>query len=435
MYPSLVAGVEVRERSLPLVGQPGSRGRLPLAAAATRRHLLLADTARARDETLRPRLAVWELTLRCNLACNHCGSRAGKAREDELTTEECLVLVDELAALSVQEVSLIGGEAHLHPGFLEVLRALKAHGIEVGMTTGGRGIDPALAHAAAEAGLDSVSISVDGLEATHDALRALAGSFTSALAALSAFREAGVFVSVNTQINRTNFRELPELLELLISSGVRAFQIALTVAMGRAADHPEILLQPYELIEVFPVIASLKRRCDEAGVRMWPGNNIGYFGPYETLLRGRMPLGHCYSCGAGVSTLGIEADGTVKGCPSLPTTAWAGGNVREHSLREIWERALPLRYVRDRTEEDLWGFCKTCYYADECRAGCTWTAFSLLSRPGNNPMCHHRALELRSRGLRERLERIQAPPGEPFDVGAFRLIVEPFDENQDRSEP
>jgi sulfatase maturation enzyme AslB (radical SAM superfamily) len=176
MYPALVAGVEgeVRERSLPVVGRPGSAVRLPLAAAATRRHLPLADTARTRDETLRPRLAVWELTLRCNLACHHCGSRAGKAREDELTTEECLVLVDELAALSVQEVSLIGGEAHLHPGFLEVLRALKAHGIEVGMTTGGRGIDPVLAHAAAEAGLDSVSISVDGLEASHDALRALA---------------------------------------------------------------------------------------------------------------------------------------------------------------------------------------------------------------------------------------------------------------------
>jgi radical SAM protein with 4Fe4S-binding SPASM domain len=184
---------------------------------------------------------------------------------------------------------------------------------------------------------------------------------------------------------------------------------------------------------VFPVIAALKRRSDEAGVRMWPGNNIGYFGPYETLLRGQMPLGHCYSCGAGVTTLGIEADGTIKGCPSLPTAAWAGGNVREHSLREIWERGQPLRYTRDRTVDDLWGYCRTCYYADECRAGCTWTAFSLLSRPGNNPMCHHRALELKSRGLRERLERIQAPPGEPFDVGAFRLIVEPFGESQDRS--
>lgn len=407
--------------------------RLPLAGPTKRRYLPLSDSSRARDRAARPRLAVWELTLRCNLSCIHCGSRAGKARKDELTTEECLGLVEELAALEVLEVSLIGGEAHLHAGFLEVLRALKSHGIEVGMTTGGRGIDAALAQKIAEAGLDSVSVSLDGLEATHDALRGLSGSFASAVAAIAAFREAGVFVSVNTQVNRANYREMPELLELLIGAGARAFQIALTVAMGRAADHPDVLLQPYDLLEVYPIIASLKRRCDEAGVRMWPGNNIGYFGPYESLLRGTMPLGHCYSCGAGVSSLGIEADGTIKGCPSLPTTAWAGGNVREHALKDIWERAVPLRYVRDRSVNDLWGFCRTCYYANECRAGCTWTGFSLFQRSGNNPYCHHRALELQSRGLRERLERVQAPPGEPFDIGAFQLIVEPLPEHPDRS--
>lgn len=407
--------------------------RLPLADPGKRRYLPLSDSSRDRDRVARPRVAVWELTLRCNLACIHCGSRAGKARKDELTTDECLAVVEQLAALDVPEVSLIGGEAHLHPGFLDVLCALKSHGISVGMVTGGRGIDDALAREISDAGLDSVSVSLDGLQATHDVLRGLSGSFASAASAIAAFRQAGLFVSVNTQINRANYREMPELLELVIGSGVRAFQIALTVAMGRAADHPDVLLQPHDLLEVYPIIASLKRRCDEAGVRMWPGNNIGYFGPYESLLRGTMPLGHCYSCGAGVSTLGIEADGTIKGCPSLPTTEWAGGNLREHGLKDIWERAVPLRYIRDRSVDDLWGFCRTCYYANECRAGCTWTGFSLFQRPGNNPYCHHRALELQSRGLRERLERIEAPPGEPFDIGAFQLIVEPIPEEPDRS--
>jgi radical SAM protein with 4Fe4S-binding SPASM domain len=397
--------------------------RLPLAAAR-RVQLPLACEPREVDRRLRPRVAVWELTLRCNLSCKHCGSRAGKPRSDELSEEECLTLVESLASLGTLEVSLIGGEAHLHPSFFVVLRALKRHGIEVGMTTGGRGIDAELALKMAEAGLDSVSVSLDGLEAAHDSQRGVPGSFASALAAIRAFREAGVFVSVNTQINRESAADLPALLELAIASGVSAWQIALTVAMGRAADHPELLLQPYELLDVFPLLARLKQRCDEARVRLWPGNNIGYFGPYESVLRGQMPLGHCYSCGAGATTLGIEADGTIKGCPSLPTEAWAGGNVREHSLESIWERAAPLRYTRDRTVEDLWGFCRTCYYAEECRAGCTWTSFSLLGRPGNNPYCHHRALTLDEQGLRERVERVQAPPGLPFDIGRFEVIVE-----------
>jgi radical SAM protein with 4Fe4S-binding SPASM domain len=398
-------------RRLPLLGSGGGGS--------------LASSVREVDRRNRPRVAVWELTLRCNLSCIHCGSRAGKPRTDELSTEECLRVVDELAALSVLEVSLIGGEAHLHPGFFAVLGALKSHGIQVGMTTGGRGIGQELAARMAAAGLDSVSVSVDGLAGTHDELRG-SGAFDDALGAIAAFQKAGVFVAVNTQINRTNQGELEALLERLIKEGVRAWQIALTVPMGRAADRPDILLQPYDLAELFPRLAEMKRRCDEASVRLWPGNNIGYFGPYEEVLRGQMPLGHCYSCGAGLSTLGIEADGSVKGCPSLPSEAWVGGNVREHTLLDLWERALPLRYIRDRGTSDLWGFCQTCYYADECRGGCTWTAFSLFSRAGNNPYCHHRVLEFSRRGLRERVEREAPPPGQPFDVAKFRLIVEPL---------
>jgi radical SAM protein with 4Fe4S-binding SPASM domain len=137
-----------------------------------------------------------------------------------------------------------------------------------------------------------------------------------------------------------------------------------------------------------------------------------------------MPKGHLSSCGAGRGTLGIEADGTIKGCPSLTTHSWGGGNVRENSLKEIWERAKPLRYTRDRTVEDLWGFCRTCYYADECRAGCTWTSDVLFGKPGNNPFCHHRVLELERRGKRERLVQVEAAPGRPFDNGRFEIIEE-----------
>jgi radical SAM superfamily enzyme YgiQ (UPF0313 family) len=89
--------------------------RLPLAplAAPARRHLPLAGEARPTDRARRPVYAVWEITLACDLACRHCGSRAGRARPDELSTAECLDLVGQLAALGVREVTLIGGEAYL----------------------------------------------------------------------------------------------------------------------------------------------------------------------------------------------------------------------------------------------------------------------------------------------------------------------------------
>jgi radical SAM protein with 4Fe4S-binding SPASM domain len=292
------------------------------------------------------------------------------------------------------------------------------------LTTGGRGLTAERAAAAAKAGLASASVSIDGEAATHDRLRGVVGSHAAALAALENLRAAGVRISVNTQINRLSMPELPAVLDRLIANGGHSWQLQLTVAMGRAADEPDVLLQPYDLLELFPMIDRLADRCREADVLLWPGNNVGYFGPVESKLRGSMPLGHMVDCGAGRHGIGIEADGTIKGCPSLATANWAGGNVREHRLRDIWERAAPLRYNRERTVDSLWGFCRTCYYANECKAGCTWTSEALLGRPGNNPMCHHRALEMQRAGKRERLVQIESAPGVPFDQGRFELIVE-----------
>jgi radical SAM protein with 4Fe4S-binding SPASM domain len=404
---------------------PRPRTSLPIAPEAPpgKRHLPLAE-ARASDARYRPIYAVWEITLACDLACRHCGSRAGRDRPDELSTEECLDLVDQMADLGVREVSLIGGEAYLRDDWVQIVRRIRERGMTALMTTGGRGLTPERCRAAADAGLQSVSVSVDGLEETHDRLRAVKGSHRSAFEAFRNLREAGIRVSANTQINRLSMPEMPAILESIIEAGIHSWQIQLTVAMGRAADEPEILLQPYDLLELFPLLAQLKQRCDEARVRLWPGNNVGYFGPYESVLRGTMPRGHMASCGAGRATLGIEADGAIKGCPSLPTEAWTGGNIRDASLKDIWERATPLRYTRDRTVEDLWGYCRTCYYADECRAGCTWTSFVLFGKAGNNPHCHHRALEMQRVGKRERVVRTQVAPGLPFDHGHFEIVVE-----------
>jgi radical SAM protein with 4Fe4S-binding SPASM domain len=413
-----------RPRSLPLVANDAGR----TEASAARKFLPLAE-ARAKDAAYHPVLAVWEITLRCDLACRHCGSRAGHARTSELSTDECLDLVRQLAELGTREVAIIGGEAYLRDDWLDIIAAIKRHGMLPTMTTGGRGLGRERAEAAALAGLFSTSVSIDGEEETHDRLRGVRGSYASATAAIAHLRAAGVHVGVNTQINRLSMPELPRVLDRILALGARSWQVQLTVAMGRAADEPDILCQPHDLIDLFPVLAELAERGRARGLDLVAGNNVGYFGPHETKLRGRTKKGHSLGCGAGRFTIGIEADGTIKGCPSLSTSRWAGGNVREHPLRELWERASALRYTRDRDATSLWGRCASCYYADTCRAGCTWTGDVLFGRPGNNPFCHHRAIELKKEGLRERVVRVAAPPGEPFDHGLFEIVEEPWPTN------
>lgn len=410
------------ERSALLKAQR-PRNALPLLLPG-KRHLPLADDARQVDRMTRPTYAVWEITLRCDLACRHCGSRAGSERPDELSTDECLSMIEQMHQLGVREVTLIGGEAYLREDWLVLVRAIRAKGMECTMTSGGRGLTLERAEAAAAAGLQSVSISIDGRADTHDRLRGVKGSHAAAVSALANLRRAGIKVSVNTQINRLSLPDLHAVLDQVVGAGCHSWQLQLTVAMGRAADEPDVLLQPYDLLEVFPLLDALKTRCDHERVKLWPGNNLGYFGPYESRLRGNMPKGHLASCGAGRFTLGIEADGTIKGCPSLPTEAWTGGNIRDASLLDIWERGLAMRYTRDRTVDDLWGYCRTCYYADTCRAGCTWTGFVLFGKPGNNPYCHHRALEMQRMGKRERVVLREAAPGTPFDHARFDVVEE-----------
>lgn len=408
------------------------RSALPIAPQAkpARRGLAILHDARPEDQRWRPTYAVWEITLACDLSCRHCGSRAGKARPDELTTAEALDVVEQLAALGTKEVTLIGGEAYLRDDWTRIARAVADKGMRCTMTTGGRQLTRERAQQAKDAGIAAVSVSVDGFEELHDRLRGVKGSFAAACAALENLAAVGLRATANTQITRPGLPHIEALGHHLVTLGIRAWQVQITVAMGRAVDEPELLLEPYHMLEVLPLLARMKPVLEERGVLLWPGNNIGYFGPHEETLRGHIPRGYMWSCGAGRSTLGIEANGDVKGCPSLPSADYVGGNLRDHSLKTIWEQTAPLRFTRDRTVADLWGYCRSCYYADTCRAGCSWTATVLFGKPGNNPFCHHRALELLRQSKRERIVRIAAAPNEPFDQGRWELLEEEWPADQ-----
>ena len=389
----------------------------------------MPTSARTRTEedyrSFIPVHVVWEITLACDLKCMHCGSRAGRKRPGELSTAECLQVVEHLAQLGTREISLIGGEAYLRNDWTEIVRAIRSHDIYCAIQTGGRNLTPKRLAAAVDAGLQGVGVSLDGLQPLHDRVRGVAGSFSRAVDTLKRVRQAGLNFSVNTQIGAETMDDLPELMEILIDLGVKQWQIQLTVAMGNAVDHDNLLLQPYRLLELMPLLAKLYSQGLERGLLMVVGNNIGYYGPYEHLWRGfgdeRI---HWAGCSAGHTVLALEADGTVKGCPSLPTVGYAGGNVRDISLKDIWNTSQEIHFGRLRSVEDLWGFCRSCYYADVCRGGCTWTSHSLLGRPGNNPYCHYRALELQKRGLRERIVKRREAAKASFAVGEFELLTE-----------
>jgi Y-X(10)_GDL-associated radical SAM protein len=370
---------------------------------------------------------VWEITLSCNLKCQHCGSRAGKRRPDELNTAEALSVIDQLAALGTREITLIGGEAYLRRDWLQLVERIAHHGIRCGMQTGARALTRKRLEDGKRAGLFGIGVSLDGMEDLHDRVRGVKGAWQEGIRAIETAKELGLGASCNTQIGAETIEQLEPLFHKLIQVGASHWQLQITVAMGNAVENDHLLLQPYRILELMPLLARLYTEGVSRNFLLTFGNNLGYFGPYEQLWRGfgdeRL---HWSGCAAGQNVIGLEADGTIKGCPSLATEGYGGGNVRDATVADLWDHSPELHFGRLRDIDSLWGFCRSCYYADVCRGGCTWTSDSLFGKPGNNPYCHYRALELEKRGIHETIRKVAPAPDKPFAIGRFELIESPI---------
>jgi len=391
-------------------------------------------------EYQRKTYAVWEITLKCNLACSHCGSRAGDKRDNELNTTEALDLVKQMAELGIKEVTLIGGEAFLRPDWLMIAAEITRLGMVASMTTGGYGISLGTAKRMKAAGITTVSVSIDGLATTHDRIRGKAGSWQQCFETIARLNQVGIICGVNTQINRETALGLPLLYQALVDANVSAWQIQLTVPMGNAVENSQLLLQPIELLDLYPLLHYLSLRGRRDGLTIQPGNNIGYYGPYERVLRGANNLENDWAfykgCQAGQSVIGIEADGSIKGCPSLPSDAYVGGNIRNKTLSQIYYHSDELNINEHQSDamatEHLWGHCASCEFANTCRGGCHWTSHVFFGKRGNNPYCHHRVLKLAVQGRKERFYLKERAKGMPFDHGIFELLEEnigPIDPN------
>ncbi len=400
-----------------------------------------------------PRYVVWELTTLCDHACGHCGSRAWKARDDELTLAETLGIADRLKEMGTKEITLIGGEAYLWDGLLDLLRYLRDLGIRTSIQTGGWGVTASMARDLKAAGLRAMGFSVDGIEETHDHLRSKQGSHAAVLRAIGHARDAGLAVASNTQVNRLTLPHLEATARLLKDAGVQVWRCQLTVPMGRAADTPDVIIEPYQILQVLDTLGALQIAFAEEAVaagqslddvfNIVAGNNLGYYGPHELILRSDPGQSARYwkGCQAGVYTMSIESDGTIKACPSLPTAPYVGGNVRDVDLAEVWRTEPALNFVQNRDTSELWGFCATCEYGEVCGAGCSFTAHCTMGRRGNNPFCYHRAKTLQDRGQRERLVQVLGAIGQRYDFGRFEVVLEDLSQGSpdptlgDRSAP
>ncbi|MCP4679078.1 MAG: radical SAM protein [Deltaproteobacteria bacterium] len=338
-----------------------------------------------------PRFCVWEITLACNMKCVHCGSFAGRPREDELDTKEALGVVASLAAIGCRSITLSGGEPLLRDDWPVLVKAIHSAGMRPELVTNGIAVS-SQADDIAKAGFFAVSFSIDGPSDIHDELRVSPGATELLLKGAGELKSRGVRLGAVTQVNRRNLDRLEETYDLLLEHEFEGWQVQLTLPYGRAADADEsFCLSPEELPVLEKKILEMTTR---GPLFIQAADTIGYMSRGEPKLRAGYP-GRAQiwaGCQAGLQVIGITSDGTIRGCLSMPPH-FDEDNVRVRPLEEIWNTPNAFAYNRKFSVDDLDGNCAPCAFHRVCRGGCTSLAYTITGKIGHNPYCLRRIAE------------------------------------------
>lgn len=330
----------------------------------------------------RLRSCVWEITLACCYSCRHCGSRAGRARENELGTSECLDVVRQLRDLGCRRVNLIGGEVFMRSDWAEVVKAITSGGMKCAIITNGFDFGPEIIDKLKAVNIESVAVSIDGNREVHDYLR-MEGSYDRAMKAVDALSEAGIPVSVITTLSSINIDLLDEMYEELKGRGIFAWQLQACSPMGNASG----LGVDYDF-DHLKAIRFVEKHLEDTGFAIGVADNIGYYSESEGSLRGnKSGLAVFTGCRAGLTSIGIDSVGNVRGCESMYDERFNEGNLREKSLREIWEDPEAFGYNRGFTEEMLEGPCRICEHGAFCAGGCRSYNYFTMGELYRHPNC------------------------------------------------
>lgn len=328
------------------------------------------------------RLVAWEITRSCNLACIHCRASAERGPyPNELTTDECRKVLDDITSFSDPIIIFTGGEPLLRPDIFDILRYGQSLGRKMTMAVNGLLLDEATAHKLIDHGIQRISISIDGATArTHDAFRKVPGAFAGAMRGIEAAKKAGLPFQLNTTITKINLDEIADILKLAVDVGAVAHHIFLLVPTGRGKELEEQEIPPeeyertlnwfYEQREKVPL--QLKATCAPHYYRILrqrahaEGKDVNF----ETYGMDAVTRG----CLGGVAFCFISHTGVLSPCGYLELDC---GNVRTEGFRKAWENSRIFRELRDFTKYE--GKCGHCRYLKVC-GGCRARAYA---RTGN----------------------------------------------------
>jgi heme d1 biosynthesis radical SAM protein NirJ len=361
---------------------------------------------RARRGPPKP-VVIWNLTRRCNLRCRHCyTTSADVAFPGELSREQALGVVDDLAAFRIPALILSGGEPLSRAGFHEIAeRARRGLRYLALSTNGTRLAAPGAAERIDAIGFDYVGISLDGIGATNDWFRGRDGAFAEALDGARACKRLGIRVGLRTTLTEATAAQLPDMLRLCRDEGIDKFYLSHLVYAGRGDKNrgDDAGRARARAAIAFLVDQAHATATGAGGPEIVTGNNDAdavyllhwaearFPAARVAALRAALEAWGGNSAGLGVAN--IDPQGKVH-----PDTYWSGydaGSVKERPFSEIWTGDDPMLAALRQRPRPLKGRCGACAHKAVCGGNTRIRALQLTGDPwAEDPACFMRDDEI-----------------------------------------
>lgn len=301
----------------------------------------------------------WECTLRCNLRCRHCGSDCKTlSGQTDMPIKDFLGVLDQVKERTDPHrvfVIITGGEPLMREDIAQCGASIYAKGFPWGMVTNALYLTPKKFNDLLQAGLHTMTISMDGLEEEHNWMRGHRRSFQQVSQAIDLLvNHPHIIFDVLTCVNSRNYAQLEAIKEFLIAKGVKRWRVVAVFPVGRAAQDPAMHLTAEEYRGILEFI---KRTRKEGRINCNYGCE-GFMGNYEGDIRD-----YFFGCQAGVTVGSVLADGSISACASIRAN-YHQGNIYQDNFMDVWDN----QYLRYRNREWMRkDECADCKFFRYCR--------------------------------------------------------------------
>jgi radical SAM protein with 4Fe4S-binding SPASM domain len=405
----------------------------------------------------RPYVISWNLTYRCNLACEHCYLDAGGAPQvgtqnfadrSELGTDECFGVIDQIATFAPECLTILtGGEPLLRRDILQIVQRASERGLWVVVGTNGVRITENVARRLADAGARGLSISLDALDADrHDRFRMVRGAWQNTVDGAAILNDTGLPFIVQTTAGSHNLGELEAIADFAYERlAAKVWNLYFLVPTGRGqfvsditpAQYDEVLASLYRIQRKYDRRMLVNAKCaphyiktlleSASGLGEGPEGSSAERDPRAHASGGGAPRalenagrhirtysGGAGGCPAGTHYMGIRPNGDVTPCPYLPVFA---GSLRTSTLTDLWASSDLFTSIRRRAE--LGGRCGECEMNAHC-GGCRARAYGMTGDlMAEDPLCTHTPGKFAGSSLLP----LQAPAGIQYGLD-FPVTVE-----------